>query len=459
MFGGDAGTGDRKKTKYAHLPRWAIAIVVVYVAMCACGAAYVLARMYEARQAEAAAAAAAMAMAREHAGRAMHAAASEAGRLQTDEAQRTVDDGGDGKQGGGEKKTKPAKLTMLFGGDVLLHRRPLDSGRNEDGSYSYEHFFEETADLSRSVDVAVINQEGALSGESYGYQAENYIFNSPQTLADAEMDAGYDVILKAMNHVFDMGYDGLHDELAFWHDSYPDVPVIGVADPHGDEDIHDYVHNVYVREQNGLKVAILNYTYGVNLDMGEDQWEYCGYLHDEEKIAEDMQEARDAGADFVIVCPHWGVEYQTETSDEETRMAQYFADLGADAVVGGHPHLIQRTEVLNGDTDHPCVVFYSMGNYVASALDTRGIVGAFAELTLKRDETGRCWIDQARFVPTIVCDSYGKSLRTYLASDWTDELAATTDWPGFGRGALDEYLRSVLGDDYDAEEGELRIEL
>lgn len=444
-----------------HLPRWMIAIICVYTALCLAGLAFLVLREPEvpaqanvepqARESQKVEAPQSVQEKSEAAGVVHRWHGPMVGSEQ--DSNETV------MRGVQINKVKPTELSMLFGGDVLLHRKPLDSGYNGDGTYSYEHFFEETTEVSSEADVAVINQETMLSGESYGYQAENYVFNSPQSLAQNEVDAGYDVILKAHNHAFDMGLDWLHDELEFWHNEHPDIPVLGVADPHGDEELPDYVHDVYVCEKNDLKVAILNYTYGTNASGGDASWEYVAHLLDEQKIADDVARARELGADFVIVCPHWGIEYETEPSDEEKRFAQLFADLGVDAVIGGHPHVLQRTEVLEGAEGNTCVVYYSMGNYVASALDTRGVTGGFARLTLRRDEDGACWIDEAEFVPTVVCDSGGKALRTYLARDWTDELAATSAWPGYGRAAVDEYLRSVFGEGYDSESGIFTIDL
>jgi poly-gamma-glutamate synthesis protein (capsule biosynthesis protein) len=438
-----------EKVETAHLPAWVIALIVVYVTACLVGLVFVVVQSQKTGAVQARTQdKSSLGTEVKQTSKPLHVRATYTA-PSDDENGEAGDDASNKKNKKAE--VKPAEVTMVLGGDVLLHRKPLDSGNNGDGTYSYEHFFEETADVSSDADIAVINQEGMISGESYGYQAENYVFNSPQSLADAEMDAGYDVILKAMNHVYDMGYQGLHDELTYWHEEYPDVPVLGVSDPEGDEELSDYVNNVYICKKNGLKIAILNYTYGANNVPDDSAWEYAANLHNTDKIAEDVSKAREEGAEFVVVCPHWGIEYDTEPSEEETSMAQFFADLGVDAVIGGHPHVLQRGEVLTGESGNTCVVYYSMGNYVASALDTRGVTGGFARLTFKRDENDNHWIESAEFLPTVVCDSGGKALRTYLVSDWTDELAATTNWPGYGRAAVDDHLRSVFGDGYDPE--------
>jgi poly-gamma-glutamate synthesis protein (capsule biosynthesis protein) len=57
--------------------------------------------------------------------------------------------------------------------------------------------------------------------------------------------------------------------------------------------------------------------------------------------------------------PHWGEEYELIPSERQKREARLFIDAGADAVIGGHPHVVQPAETYNGKT-----IFYSLGNFV-----------------------------------------------------------------------------------------------
>ena len=69
--------------------------------------------------------------------------------------------------------------------------------------------------------------------------------------------------------------------------------------------------------------------------------------------------ARAAGADLVIVFPHWGVEFQAQPTASQRRFAKVAIVAGADMVLGSHSHWASAMEVINGKP-----VFYSMGNFV-----------------------------------------------------------------------------------------------
>jgi poly-gamma-glutamate capsule biosynthesis protein CapA/YwtB (metallophosphatase superfamily) len=62
---------------------------------------------------------------------------------------------------------------------------------------------------------------------------------------------------------------------------------------------------------------------------------------------------------FVIVYPHWGVEYATTAPGVETQAAQTFINAGADLIIGAHPHVVQNIEVIDG-----VPVVYSLGNFL-----------------------------------------------------------------------------------------------
>jgi poly-gamma-glutamate synthesis protein (capsule biosynthesis protein) len=62
--------------------------------------------------------------------------------------------------------------------------------------------------------------------------------------------------------------------------------------------------------------------------------------------------------DILIVSPHWGVEYQKEPTEKMIQWAHEFIDLGADTVIGAHPHVVGQTEEYKGKE-----IFYSLGNF------------------------------------------------------------------------------------------------
>ena len=103
--------------------------------------------------------------------------------------------------------------------------------------------------------------------------------------------------------------------------------MIGVADPYGESGATNYVENVYVYEKEGFRVAILNYSSGTNLWGGDMDGAVISFIS-EEKILADVARAREAGADMIVACPHWGTEYQDMYSDGQAYWAQFMADAG-----------------------------------------------------------------------------------------------------------------------------------
>lgn len=80
---------------------------------------------------------------------------------------------------------------------------------------------------------------------------------------------------------------------------------------------------------------------------------------DEDQVALDISQAKTDGADIVVVLPHWGVEHDLVANLRQRRLARFIIDAGADAVLGGHPHVVQDHEVYKGKP-----IVYSLVNFV-----------------------------------------------------------------------------------------------
>ena len=271
-----------------------------------------------------------------------------------------------------EPPAEPVTIEAMMIGDILMHDALVQSGAQEDGSYNYDFIYEHIRPYIDAADMRILNQETVMGLPESGYYMTNGamgpIMNTPTALADSEMRFGFNVVLNAHNHIFDQGYEGLAHEMDYWHDNYPQVPIVGVNNPHlpeGDQS-QNLVDNVYIYEKDGFKIAILNHTYDTNEHPNyETDSKYCSYMT-EEKVRADVQKARDLGADLIVACPHWGVQYTTEPSDEEWTFSKLYTELGVDLIFGCHPHILQHVEMLRNAEGHKTVCYYSMGNYVAS---------------------------------------------------------------------------------------------
>lgn len=333
-------------------------------------------------------------------------------------------------------------VSLVMVGDILLHTPVAESGMQENGSYNFDALFANVKDETRAADLALVNQEVIIGGEELGVSGYPS-FNAPYELGDALAAAGFDVVLHATNHTLDQGKKGVKNCLSFWKNKYPDMAVLGINGSQEEQD------RIYIYEQDGIRIAILNYTYGTNGVSLPSDMPFAVNLLEEEKVAADIAKAKEQ-ADFILVCPHWGTEYQLTPSAEQERWTKIFAENGVDLVIGTHPHVIEPIVWVsdesgtgqkngggvgqkNGDgtgNQNGMLVYYSLGNFVNwTASSGEGIadrmVGGMAEVTIGKDAAGDAFIVDYGVEPLVCHVTEGANgVTTYLLSDYTEELAA-----------------------------------
>ena len=197
-----------------------------------------------------------------------------------------------------EEAQAEVSVSLVMVGDILLHTPVAESGLMEDGSYDFTPLFANVADKIESADLALVNQEVIIGGAELGITGYP-CFNAPYELGDALADTGFNVILYATNHAMDKGKKGVLNCLDFWNINYPQMPILGIHESAEDAE------SIYIYEQDGMKIAILNYTYGTNGIALPADMPYAVDLLEEEKVKRDLAKAEEL-ANFVIVCPHWG---------------------------------------------------------------------------------------------------------------------------------------------------------
>lgn len=317
--------------------------------------------------------------------------------------------------------TPPPTIQIVMVGDMLMHGRVMESGLKEDGTYNFDHLFVNVKDTIENADLALVNQETILGGTELGLSGYP-AFNSPYELGDSLVDAGFDVILHATNHTLDKGKTGVQNCMNFWDTNYPDIAYLGINKSQEEQDT-----DIYIYEQDGIRIAILNYTYGTNgIPTPSDMPYIVNYL-DEDKIIQDLKFAEE-NSDFTIVCPHWGTEYVLSATDSQKKWATIFMENGADLVIGTHPHVIEPMEMMTDENGNEMLVYYSIGNFVNGTSGTgegttNRMVGGIADITISLDENDEAYIEKYDVIP-IVCHIDEKTEYTvYYLSDYTEELA------------------------------------
>jgi poly-gamma-glutamate synthesis protein (capsule biosynthesis protein) len=291
----------------------------------------------------------------------------------------------------------------------------------EDGTYNFDAIFANMTKNIAAADLALVNQEVIIGGTELGISGYP-CFNAPYELGDALVDAGFDVALHATNHALDKGKKGINNCISYWEESHPEMAVLGI---HQSQESQD---SIYVYEQNGIRIAILNYTYGTNGISLPSDMPYAVDLLEKDKVIADIAAAKEQ-ADFVMVCPHWGTEYNLGIDSSQEEWTQIFLENGVDLVIGTHPHVIEPISWVSDDAGNEMLVYDSLGNFVNWTSGTgdgvaNRMVGGMAEVTIAMDENGEAFI-QDYGVEAVVCHltEGTNGVTVYPLSEYTDELA------------------------------------
>ncbi len=317
-----------------------------------------------------------------------------------------------------EKIPETFTANLVAVGDNLIHTTIIKAGKQDTGYYNFDSLYVNIREELESADIKVINQETMLVSEPKNYTGYP-CFGSPYAIGDAVRNAGFNVVTHATNHSYDKRETGITDTTNYWK-QYPEIKTIGVYSSQEDYD------TIQVGEYNNIRVAFLNYTYGLNgFVLPSDKQYYVNTLYDENKIIEDLKMAN-VLAEIVIVFPHWGNEYTHTPSEYQRRLAQLFADNGADLIIGTHPHVVQPLEYITktDGTQIPC--FYSLGNFTSSQTETPRMLGGMAKVTIEKTEGSDAFIKTAEMEPTVTYISSDCGyFTTYMLSDYTNDLAAS----------------------------------
>jgi poly-gamma-glutamate capsule biosynthesis protein CapA/YwtB (metallophosphatase superfamily) len=288
-----------------------------------------------------------------------------------------------------EEKAIADTLTLLFAGDIMCHTSQFEAAQTGKNSYDFSRSFQHITPIISSYDLAIGNLETSLPRVPpyYGHP----MFKSPDALPAALKDAGFDILVTANNHCADSKLQGVLgtinclDSLQLGHTG---------TFKHAKERALNYPYMLY---RKGMKLALLNYTYGIN-GMAIPKPTVINLI-DTALMKKDLAVARAAQADFIIAFMHWGPEDQTTESKEQRALAQFLIQHGADLVIGAHPHVVQpvRKETV-GNTS--AWVIYSLGNFISSQNKLENSGGMLYTVTLTKTEPGqRAEMADHSFIP------------------------------------------------------------
>jgi poly-gamma-glutamate capsule biosynthesis protein CapA/YwtB (metallophosphatase superfamily) len=221
------------------------------------------------------------------------------------------------------------------------------------------------------------------------------MFSSPDTFAYNLKQIGFNFLVNANNHSVDKGSKGLIRTL----DNF-DKAGISHAGVYRSLEERNSTYP-YLLKIKGMKIAILNYSYGAN-GLPIPTGSFLNII-DTLQMASDLKAARDSTADAIVVCMHWGVEYQRLPNYEQKNISDFLFRNGADAIVGSHPHVIQPIEVRNftyNNKPKQGIVIWSLGNFIANQRKRYADGGLMVKFDIAKNKyTGAVKIDNIYYLP------------------------------------------------------------
>jgi poly-gamma-glutamate capsule biosynthesis protein CapA/YwtB (metallophosphatase superfamily) len=282
-----------------------------------------------------------------------------------------------------------SRLSMIFAGDIMGHDEQISGAWDPTiNDYNYETTFRYIKPYIEKADIAIVNLEVTLAGPPFrGYPQ----FSSPDALAKAARDAGFDVFVQANNHALDLGTAGLTKTLAIL-DSLNIIHTGTYIDSANKMSFYPLI-----LEKNNIRLALLNYTYGTNGI--EIKKPFIINRIDTFQIRQDLLKARLASPDFVIVIMHWGKEYERFENDQQQKLASFILHHGADIIIGSHPHVVQPIRFYyNEDSTNYKIVVYSLGNFISNQRAQYKDGGIVFELNLLK-VSGNTYVEDFSYLP------------------------------------------------------------
>lgn len=286
--------------------------------------------------------------------------------------------------------------TLCFVGDLMCHSTQFNYAKVGTDTFDFTGVYKEVKQYLSAADLTVGNLETVIAGKNKGYNGYPY-FNAPDDYVYALKDAGFDLLITANNHALDQGWDGVKRTIEVINEYK--IHRTGTFLSQEDRD------SVRIFQMNSIKVVILAYsenTNGLPIPEGKD---FIINLIDEELIKRDIDKAKKKNVDVIVVHLHYGPEYNSEPSDYQKEIVRKIIELGADIIIGGHPHVIQPVDffITNNTKLDSGFVAYSMGNFISNQRWRYSDAGIILNIAISKNIfTDSIYIHLVSYLPTWV---------------------------------------------------------
>ncbi len=280
-------------------------------------------------------------------------------------------------------------FTLTVGGSISLAGEVRKNSRNADAKVAdYADIMMLLAPAVRS-DVNIVFLENILSDQ---HKANDY--TAPETAADLVKEAGFDLAACGFTQAYANGIDGIEATISTLESRETGVLGIRRIANHG---------NVTVRNAKGIRTAFLQYTATVpakaRKTMEKDGASEMIPQAEISRISREINDARDQGAEAVIVLVSWGKNGK-EPDKATKELAGQIALAGADLIIGNGSHVPQAAEYLDGPGGRKILCIWSLGSLLTGdRSNIRFLSGYLFHATIRRDGQGGAEVLNPEFTP------------------------------------------------------------
>ena len=334
----------------------------------------------------------------------------------------------------------PARAVCMFTGDIMCLRGQQYDAETKDGfnfwpAYSIVGRIFKTADLVCGNLETLVSSSNPTTMEQKLQENGQPQCNGPVEILYALKKAGFDAFVTANNHTCDWGPVGITE-------TKQELDRIGFANvgTHTDTDSGRFC----IFDVNGIKIALLAYTQYMNQRtsmMEPDELTRMVHMHKMADIERDILDAREAGAEFVVVYCHWGTENTEELTKQQLDAPVDIAEAGADLILGSHPHCLQSCRYIETGDGRTVLCMHSLGNF-CSSMERVDANKDTIILRIELEKTGTgVSVASASYIPCRMMP-YGKSSFTVVPTDQSLNGGYTSSVLSDTR----ERIQKILGD-------------
>lgn len=325
----------------------------------------------------------------------------------------------------------PPVATIAFVGDISVSADQVAAATKSDGNYDFSLPLSDVKDHISETAYAVGDFETNMVDE-LAYGGEPY-YNAPVQLAGSLRGLGFRLMSTANTYALNNGIEGMISTKNYLAEA--GLKSVGTYLNQAERNENG---GAYIRNIHKIRFGFLSYTKGTDsVTMPEgceyalntlytDYADYWTNLNSAQ-IRQDVQAARDAGAEVIIALVHWGSEYGRTLREPQKQAAELLLACGVDVIIGTHSHLVgemgfQEVELASGVKN--CFVAYGLGDFYTDPEQEGGQQSVILKLEFSREDDGSVAITKAEYVPIYMSITEENGRRQFMVLDVYKNLAS-----------------------------------